>query len=305
MIIKTSCENQLMGIVSQSAGNLTGSSETIRKLSEQDIDWLAGVLDGDGNFDIRNISSVTGVKKRTLKQIRITMHPRDSRVLHNVKGLLGGSIKVKGKKYLLWTIGTKEAMSNCINLINGRIRLKVPGFKESCELYGIEFIKAPNIIEKNSAYLAGLVDTDGSIAFNYQKNSIVLTLEFQDNEYSSVLDFSEVIPGITPDRISLVKRNKTADKNFYSIRYTYQKVFNMMPVYEYFKLNRLYSDFKFYRAMKIKRFVELRKLKTFNKDSVEYKLYMNFLKDYVTHLNEHKPLPLYLKNYSDNDIVQI
>lgn len=49
MVIKTSCENQFMGIINQSAGNLTGSSETIRKLSEQDLDWLAGVIDVDGN----------------------------------------------------------------------------------------------------------------------------------------------------------------------------------------------------------------------------------------------------------------
>lgn len=137
-----------MGIVSQSAGNRSVSSETIRKLSEQFIDLFAGVLDGDGNFYIRNRSCVTSVKKWTFKQIRITMHPRASRVLHNVKGLLGGSIKggAKGKNSLLLT---KEAMSNCIHLLSGIFRLKLPVFKEDCELYGIELIKAPKIIEKN------------------------------------------------------------------------------------------------------------------------------------------------------------
>jgi hypothetical protein len=54
-------------------------------------------------------------------------------------------------------------MHNCLNLINGHIRLKVPGFKEACLLYGINYIEANYIIEENSAYLAGLVDTDGSV----------------------------------------------------------------------------------------------------------------------------------------------
>lgn len=44
-------------ILSQSAGietfyNELGSSETIRALSEKN-EWLAGIIDGDGNFDIR------------------------------------------------------------------------------------------------------------------------------------------------------------------------------------------------------------------------------------------------------------
>jgi hypothetical protein len=57
---------------------------------------LAGIIDGDGNFDIRNLKS----NKRALKQIRITQHPRDSRILYKVKDLIGGRIKIKGKKYL-------------------------------------------------------------------------------------------------------------------------------------------------------------------------------------------------------------
>lgn len=44
----------------QSAGNLTGSSETICQLpSDLDrnfINWFAGVIDGDGNFDIRSLN---------------------------------------------------------------------------------------------------------------------------------------------------------------------------------------------------------------------------------------------------------
>jgi hypothetical protein len=176
------------------------------------------------------------------------------------------------------------------------MRLKVPGFKESCELYNILYKEANPKIERNSAYLAGLTDTDGSIVFNFQAHSIVLTLEFQENIYSSALDFSEVIPGAIPDRIPLNKRNQTRDKIYYSIHFVYQRPKDMIHLYEYFKVNRLYSDFKFYRAMQIKRFLELRFLRNSPKNSPEFKLYENFLIDFVTHLNENKPLPKYLLN---------
>jgi hypothetical protein len=43
----------------QSAGNPKGSSETIRQLSNKHSHWfgpwLAGVIDGDGNFELRNV----------------------------------------------------------------------------------------------------------------------------------------------------------------------------------------------------------------------------------------------------------
>lgn len=294
MIITTSSKNHSIDNLDQSAGNLMGSSETIRKLSVEERDWLAGVLDGDGNFDIRNLKDAKGQIKRTLKQIRITSHPRDARVLYRVKDLLGGTIRNKNKKYLIWTINTNFLMINCLNIINGQIRLKVPGFKESCEYFNIAYIEANPKLDRNTAYLAGLTDTDGSILFNFQSHSIVLTLEFQENIYSSALDLSEVIPGAIPDRISLNKRNQTRDKIFYSIRFIYQSPKDMIHLYEYFKLNRLYSDYKYYRAMQIKRYLELRFLKNSPKNSPEFKLYENFLINFVTHLNENKPLPKFL-----------
>ena len=44
-------------VLDQSAGNVNGTSETIRGASsvkrDKDLDYVAGVLDGDGNFDVR------------------------------------------------------------------------------------------------------------------------------------------------------------------------------------------------------------------------------------------------------------
>ena len=227
-------------------------------------------------------------------------------MLHQVKELLGGSIRVKGKKYLLWSISSNSLMINCLNLVNGRIRLKVPGFREACSLKEISYIQANYVIEENSAYLAGLIDTDGSVVLNYTGNRIDLLLEFQQNEFSLKLDLSRVIPGAVVQVYELDKRNQTRDKVYYSKRFVYQSVENMLPVYNYCKLNRLYNDFKFYRVMQIKRFLELRAFKNFPTHSPEFKLYFNFVKTFVSHMNEGQPLPLYLSklNLTDNDIVQ-
>lgn len=298
MLINTNSKNSKY--LAQPAGNLiSGSSETIRKLSDKQRDWLAGVFDGDGNFDIQNVLS-----KRVLKQIRITQHPRDGRILTQVKTLLGGRIRLKGKKYLLWTISTKELMCNCLNILNGSIRIKVKGFKEACELYNINYIRASYDILPNSAYLAGLIDTDGTVVMNFHSNRIEVHLEFQKNEYSTALNFNNVIPDVDPLTYTLIKRNQNRLKEFTSIRFSFNRVKDMLPLYKYFAQNRLYSDFKYYRVMQIKRFLELRSFKFFPLHSVEYKIYFKFLKHFYTHLNEHKPLPLYLKfPTSDNDIV--
>lgn len=64
------------------------SSETTRQLSGHNLPkwfgpWLAGVIDGDGNFDIRNINN-----KPTLKAIRIKLHIRDINILNIIKKIL-------------------------------------------------------------------------------------------------------------------------------------------------------------------------------------------------------------------------
>lgn len=73
----------------QSAENCTGFSETIRQLSNTSetefYPWLAGIIDGDGNFDIRKNSSLT---KPVLKAIRIKLHNRDVRILTRIQNYL-------------------------------------------------------------------------------------------------------------------------------------------------------------------------------------------------------------------------
>ena len=273
----------------QSAENCKGFSETVRRLpGTEDYkfwSWFAGIIDGDGNFDIRNDS--TG-KKRVLKQIRIKLHNRDVRILTRIQNYLHvGKIRSdKNKPYSMYIVSTKESMMFILKNINGLIRLKVPAFKEACNLYNIEHIEANYNIGLYDPYFSGLVDTDGSIVFNYAGNRIECNLEFQFNEYTSKLNFNSTLLNCKPTIILRKKSSKAGGlKYFSSIAFKFQNVNNMLFIYDYFMHNRLYCDMKFYRVTKIKPFIVIRKYKTSPKHSVEHKIYSNFVIDWIKYEN--------------------
>lgn len=265
----------------QSAENCKGFSETTRQISDlkgrdlkEFFKWLAGIIDGDGNFDIRSINS-----KLVLKAIRIKLHDRDIRILSHIQNILHiGRIRSdKNKPHSMWIISKKEEMLFLINNINGLIRLKVIGFKKSCDYLGIDYKEANYNIEPNDPYLAGLVDTDGTIVYNYAGNRIECNLEFEHNEFSGKLNLDNVIPNYKPAVLFRKSHN--------SIAYKYQNVKDMVFLYDYFMINRLYSDFKFYRVSKIKKFIEVREFKNEPKDSLEFKKYSDFMLDWIQYKN--------------------
>ena len=105
----TSSNKELPSI--QSAENCKGFPETVRQLSDiEDYkfwSWFAGILDGDGNFDIRTDPTS---KKRVLKQIRIKLHNRDVRILTRIQDYLHmGRIRAdKNKPYSIYIVSSKE-----------------------------------------------------------------------------------------------------------------------------------------------------------------------------------------------------
>lgn len=265
----------------QSAENCKGFSETTRQISDlqgkdlkEFFKWLAGVIDGDGNFDVRNLNS-----KLVLKAIRIKLHDRDIRILSYIQNTLHlGRIRSdKNKPHSIWIVSTKEEMIFLINNLNGLIRLKVEGLQKSCNYLGIDYKQANYNIESNDPYFAGLVDTDGSIVYNYAGNRIECNLEFENNQYTSKLNLDNVIPHYKP-AVSIRKSHN-------SITYKYQNVKGMVFLYEYFMKNRLYSDFKFYRVTKIKPFILIREFKNEPKDSLQFKKYSEFMLDWIQYKN--------------------
>jgi LAGLIDADG endonuclease len=279
----------------QSAENCKGFSETIRQLSnlnsKNDCDfykWLAGIIDGDGNFDIRKESS----NSFKLKAIRIKLHNRDVRILTRIQNYLHfGQIRSdKNKPYSIYIVSISNDMKFLIHHLNGLIRIKVPGFKKACIYFNINY-KEPNYnIEPFDSYFSGLIDTDGSIVFNFNCNRIECNLEFKYNDYTQKLNFNNTIPYYKPYILLRKHTNKKARKEYKSIAFKYQTVKGMMYLYDFFMKNRLYSDFKFYRVTKIKEFILIRDYKNEPKNSSEFQIYSNFLLDWIQYKN-----PLWMK----------
>jgi hypothetical protein len=188
-----------------------------------------------------------------------------------------GKIKVKGS-HALYIISTKIEMYYILTILNGLIRLKYDNFKLACELSNITILEPDYNIEKNDSYLSGLIDTDGSIVFNYTGNRIELSLEIKFNEYSKKLCLDNVIPNAKPIIMKRTKSSSSGNKKIYnSINFKYQNVSHMLPLYDYVMKNRLYSDFKFYRVSKIPKFLEIRHFQKFPFESFEFKRYSTFL----------------------------
>jgi hypothetical protein len=285
-----------------------GSSETIRQLSSlkgedsrggmQSIpprsftqyvlspkfkNWFAGIIDGDGNFDLRK----NGSNILVLKAIRIKFHVRDIKILKFIQDNLHcGRINYSNHNtYCTYIVSTKKEMELIVNLINGLIRLKLSSFKKACSYLNIKFIEPNYTLEPNDPYFAGLIDTDGTIVLNYPGNRIECNLEVKYNEYSQKLNLDYVIPNYKPSVYLRNKKNNTPGKLFKSIAFKFQTVNGMIYLYDYFMKNRLYSDMKFYRISKIKRFLEIRHYQKEPKESITFKIYSEFILDFIKYLN--------------------
>lgn len=180
------------------------------------------------------------------------------------------------------------------------MRLKIKGFKESCDYVNIQFKEADYQIPANDPYFAGLMDTDGSIIFNYSGNRIECALEFKLNKNSKKLCLDYVIPGAKPYILERTYKSGGVRKD--SILFKFQNVQSMIPIYDYFMINRLYSDMKFYRVSKIKSFIEIRKYKT-AKGSPEHRVYARFLLDWIKYQNPQWAKVAWVSKILDKNIV--
>jgi len=190
-----------------------------------------------------------------------------------------GRIKpVNNTSHVLFVVSTQDEMTKFINRINGHMRLKVSSFTKACNFLGINMIPANPIIDPLDPYFSGLIDTDGSIVFNYPGNRIGCFLELKYNEFSANLNLDNVVPGTKPTVRTLSKsvKSKGNIKKFTSIRFSFDSVQAMPCLYEYFMVNRLYCDMKFYRISKIIGFMDIRSYQKCAYDSPEFQIYSTF-----------------------------
>ena len=145
------------------------------KRSDPFFEWLAGVIDGDGYFNLS--------KKGTARLI-ITMDIRDKKALYEIKHKLGGSIyTIANANALKYQLSHKKGLIFLINGVNGLIRnpIRLLQMNKLCLKYGIELIY-PKPLTFNNGWLSGFIDSDGSIYMNEASGQVFISIS-QKNKY--------------------------------------------------------------------------------------------------------------------------
>lgn len=269
----------------QSAENYKGFSETIRQLYYSKngyeknnhflfLKWFAGVIDGKGNFIITNNNNIYH------SCLKIVIPNKDVRILTRIQNYLHiGKIK-KNNQFSIFIVSDLNEMYKLLIMLNGLIRVKFTSYYKCCRINNID-IQIPNYnIKKYDPYLSGLIDSKGSILYNFSSNRIECSINLKYNINSVRLSFDETIPGYKP--YVSKKRNKNSPR----ILFKFQSVKGMFLLYNYFMENRLYSDLKFFRVSQIKKFMEIRKYKYADINSLQKKIYIQYINYLLAYKNE-------------------
>ncbi len=148
-----------------------GDSANNKKFNE----WLAGLIDGDGCFQL---------SKKGYASLEIVMELRDKHCLYQIKDKFGGSVKLRaGDNHLRYRLHHKAGLLNLINAVNGLIRnpVRILQLGKICEKYGINLIY-PQPLTYNNGWFAGFFDSDGSIYMNDLSGQLFITVS-QKNKF--------------------------------------------------------------------------------------------------------------------------
>jgi hypothetical protein len=159
--------------VTNALSTLVGTSEAIRLLNKKSIhslnknslkdlrfiQWLAGLIDGDGCFLL---------SKKGYASLEITMDIRDERALQAVKSVYGGSIKLRsGANALRYRLHHKQGLLSLIHDVKEQIRNPIRLIQLNYICYKYKIIR--NSTEKltlDNGWFSGFFDADGTIAIN-------------------------------------------------------------------------------------------------------------------------------------------
>lgn len=132
-------------------------------------EWLAGLIDGDGCFQL---------SKKGYASLEIVMELRDKHCLYQIKQKFGGSVKLRaGDNHLRYRLHHKAGLLNQIRSINGLIwnPVRMLQLGKICEKYGINLIY-PQPLTYNSGWFAGFFDSDGSIYMSESSGQLFITV---------------------------------------------------------------------------------------------------------------------------------
>ena len=96
--------------------SFSSNNDTLKLNHSSDpfFEWLAGVIDGDGHFNL---------SKGGTARLQITMDIRDKKALYEIKQKLGGSIyTIANANALRYQLSHKKGLIVLLNDVNGLIR---------------------------------------------------------------------------------------------------------------------------------------------------------------------------------------
>lgn len=231
--------------------------------------WLAGLIDGDGNL---------GLASNKYPTCEITVHIRDEPLLRKIQNKFGGSVRKRsGVNAIRWRVTKKEHMQNLINSINGNIRnsVRLKQLYKVCDVWGIEVLPHEPLT-LNNRWITGFFDGDGTINYYfYAKNRPQLFISIS-NKYKENLD----------ELVDLFGGNIYYDKGGQgSFKWVITNQESHMKFYNYHKNNPSFS-FKGHKIFLIKEFYVLYNQKAYSiadSSNMLYKAWLEFDKKWQTY----------------------
>ena len=228
--------------------------------------WFAGLTDGDGYIY---------VNKKGYVGFELTLPTHDEKVLRIIQNKFGGNIHARsGMKAVRYRTQRQDVIYKIIKCLNGFVinNIRLVQLHKACLVLNIP-IKDPIIPDINSAYITGLLDSDGTIniyKWNYQdKFRYQLTISISNKSRSNIDFLLKVIGG----KIYF-------DKSFNGhYKWNANSKLLHLNLYNYF-FKFPPKTIKSHRTFLIKEFHELNNRKVYldnNKLSINSKTWNNFI----------------------------
>nr|AAB86934.1 DNA endonuclease [Peperomia obtusifolia] len=252
----------------QSAGNqrhkssLVGTSETTCTTTYPSsfCEWLAGILDGDGSFQVSN-------KGYTF--LEMTMGLEDLRLLRYIQQQLEcGSMKMRsGAKAYRYRLHNQLGMIKLINYINGNIRhsARLLQLHRVCQVLDNPLI-LPNTLSAQSNWFAGFFDAEGTIGIAMKHRLPQLSIRVNNQLLQDVEYFRVVFGG---------NIYFSSSQNGY-YQWSVQSRKDVIMMRHYFKSSTFRSH-KSRRFFLISEYYSLYDLKAFQPSSMNHKAWLAFL----------------------------
>jgi hypothetical protein len=169
--------NYLISSEDNNINSIISSDNTSKSKNNPDpfFEWLAGVIDGDGYFNL---------SKRGTARFNVTMDIKDKSALYEIKHILGGSIyTIANANALRYQLSHKKGLIILINGVNGLIRnpIRMLQMNKLCLKYGIELLY-PKPLTFYNGWLSGFIDSDGSIYMSEESGQVFISAT-QKNKY--------------------------------------------------------------------------------------------------------------------------